>query len=50
MTVVALTGGVAAGKTTVTDILSARGARVIDADILARAAVQPGSPALHGIQ
>ena len=50
MTVVALTGGVAAGKTTVTDILSARGARVIDADILARAAVQPGSPALQGIQ
>ena len=50
MTVVALTGGVAAGKTTVTDILAARGARVIDADILARAAVQPGSPALQGIQ
>ena len=50
MTVVALTGGVAAGKTTVTDILSARGARVIDADILARQAVQPGSPALQGIQ
>ena len=50
MTVVALTGCVAAGKTTVTDILSARGARVIDADILARAAVQPGSPALQGIQ
>ena len=50
MTVVALTGGIAAGKTTVTDILSARGARVIDADILARQAVQPGSPALQGIQ
>ena len=50
MTVVALTGGVAAGKTTVTDILSARGARVIDADILARQAVQPGSPALQGIR
>ena len=50
MTVVALTGGVAAGKTTVTDILSALGARVIDADILARQAVQPGSPALQGIQ
>ena len=50
MTVVALTGGVAAGKTTVTDILSSRGARVIDADILARQAVQPGSPALQGIQ
>jgi len=49
MTIVALTGGVAAGKTTVTEILSARGARVIDADILARAAVAPGSPALQEI-
>lgn len=49
MTIVALTGGVAAGKTTVADVLSARGARVIDADILARAAVAPGSPALQKI-
>lgn len=50
MTVVALTGGVAAGKTTVTEILSARGAVVIDADVLARRAVEPGSPGLEEIR
>jgi len=50
MTVVALTGGVAAGKTTVTDVLSARGAWIIDADVLARRAVEPGTPALAEIQ
>jgi len=50
MTVVAVTGGVAAGKTTVSEVLSQRGARVIDADILARVAVEPGSPALHDIR
>ena len=50
MTVVALTGGVAAGKTTVTEVLSARGAVIIDADVLARRAVEPGGPALEEIR
>jgi dephospho-CoA kinase len=50
MTVVALTGGVAAGKTTVTDVLAVRGAWVIDADVLARRAVEPGTQALEEIQ
>lgn len=49
MTVVALTGGVGAGKTTVSAVLSACGAHIIDADVLARAAVAPGSEALRKI-
>ncbi len=46
MTVVALTGGIAAGKTTVTDVFRAKGITVIDADLIAREAVAPGTPAL----
>ena len=49
MTVVALSGGVAAGKSTVTDVLSGLGAYVIDADVLARQAVEPGTPAFRDI-
>lgn len=46
MPVVAVTGGVAAGKSTVTAVLAEHGALVIDADVLARQAVLPGSDAL----
>jgi dephospho-CoA kinase len=49
MTIVALTGGVAAGKTAVTDVLRDRGALIIDADVLARSAVEPGTKALGRI-
>ena len=49
MTVVALTGGIAAGKTTVTDVLTARGVAVVDADVLARNAVGKGSRALEAL-
>jgi len=44
--VVGLTGNIGSGKTTVARTLAARGVHVIDADVLAREAVQPGSPAL----
>jgi dephospho-CoA kinase len=44
--VIGLTGGIASGKTTVAALLVARGAAVIDADLLARQAVEPGQPAL----
>jgi dephospho-CoA kinase len=47
--VVGLTGGIATGKSTFAALLRARGAAVIDADALARAAVAPGSPALAEI-
>jgi dephospho-CoA kinase len=47
--VVGLTGGIASGKSTFAEALRARGAPVIDADALARAAVAPGTPALAEI-
>ena len=46
MLLVALTGGVGAGKSTVAAMLADHGAVVIDADDLAREAVAPGSPGL----
>jgi len=46
---VGLTGGIATGKSTVDAILRELGARVIDADVLAREVVEPGEPALAEI-
>jgi dephospho-CoA kinase len=46
---VGLTGGIASGKSLVADELAARGAIIIDADVLARAVVEPGAPALAAI-
>jgi dephospho-CoA kinase len=43
---VGLTGGIGAGKSTVAELLAARGAVVVDADQVARAVVEPGEPAL----
>jgi dephospho-CoA kinase len=42
---VGLTGGIGAGKSAVAEILRAEGIPVIDADVLARAVVEPGQPA-----
>lgn len=44
-----LTGGVASGKSTVGRLLRKYGVAVIDADVLARRAVEPGQPALREI-
>jgi dephospho-CoA kinase len=52
MVKVGLTGGIASGKSSVCGIFSRLGARVLDADVLAREAVRPGRPAwikLRGI-
>ena len=46
MLMVGLTGGIGAGKSTVANMLTARGAVVIDADAIAREVVEPGMPAL----
>lgn len=46
---VALTGNIASGKTTVGSVWVSRGARVIEADLLARLAVAPGTDALERI-
>lgn len=47
--VVALTGGVASGKSTVAEHFSARGVPVLDADEAARAVVAPGSAGLRAV-
>jgi dephospho-CoA kinase len=46
---VGLTGGLATGKSTVSEILRGLGCVVLDADVLAREIVQPGEPALAAI-
>ncbi len=49
MLLVGLTGNIASGKSTVARILAERGALIIDADVLARRAVEPGTHALRAI-
>lgn len=46
---VALTGGIASGKSTVAGLLRSLGAVVIDADQLARDVVAPGTPGLQEV-
>jgi dephospho-CoA kinase len=46
---VGLTGGIATGKSTVSEIFARLGAVVIDADQLAREVVAPGAPALAAV-
>ncbi len=49
MRTIGLTGGIASGKSTVSQMLSEMGAHVIDADALAREVVEPGTAALKEI-
>jgi len=49
MQLVALTGGIASGKSAVAARLAERGAVVVDADRIAREVVEPGTPALARI-
>ena len=49
MRLIGLTGGIGSGKSTVARMLAARGAAVVDADLLAREVVEPGQPALAEI-
>lgn len=49
MAVIGLTGGIASGKSTVARMLAVEGAEIIDADLLARQAVQPGRPAYAAV-
>lgn len=48
--IVGLTGGIATGKSTVTQMLREMGAYVVDADVWARKVVAPGSAGLRQIQ
>jgi dephospho-CoA kinase len=47
--VVVLTGGIASGKTVVSDLFAKRGVPVIDTDRIAHQIVEPGQPALEQI-
>jgi dephospho-CoA kinase len=49
MTRIGLTGGIASGKSVVSEVLSSLGALVVDHDVLAREAVAPGSVGLERI-
>ena len=49
MKIVGLTGGIGAGKSTVARMLVEKGARLIDADVLARQVVEPEAPAWKDI-
>ncbi len=46
---VGLTGGIASGKTVVSERFASRGVPVIDTDVIAREVVAPGQPALHEV-
>ncbi|MCW2778786.1 MAG: dephospho-CoA kinase [Frankiales bacterium] len=46
MKTIGLTGGIGAGKSTVSRLLASWGAAVVDADLLAREVVEPGSEGL----
>jgi dephospho-CoA kinase len=47
--VVGISGGIGSGKTTVTDLFAELGVEVIDADVIAREVVEPGTSALKAI-
>ncbi|SLM64597.1 MULTISPECIES: dephospho-CoA kinase [Dickeya] len=47
--IIALTGGIGSGKSTVAQGFAALGIGVVDADVIARQVVEPGQPALAAI-
>ncbi|KMY55025.1 dephospho-CoA kinase [Bacillus sp. FJAT-27231] len=47
--IIGLTGGIASGKSTVSRLLKERGYVIVDADVAARAVVEPGSQTLSQI-
>ena len=49
MLLVGLTGNIASGKSAVAEILATCGATIIDADVLAREVVEPGTPGYDAI-
>ncbi len=48
--IVALTGGIGSGKSTVANAFADFGVPIVDADIIARQVVEPATPALRAIQ
>ena len=49
MILVGLTGGIGSGKSTVSSMLAARGAEIVDADVITREVQEPGSPVVTAI-
>ncbi|WP_257456418.1 dephospho-CoA kinase [Archangium lipolyticum] len=49
MKIYGLTGGIASGKSTVSRMLTELGAQVLDADVIAREVVEPGTPGLAAV-
>ena len=49
MTIIAVTGGIGSGKTTVVNLFKNKGIDIIDTDVIARQLVLPGSEALQEI-
>ncbi|WP_416306109.1 dephospho-CoA kinase [Neptunicella sp. SCSIO 80796] len=47
--IIGLTGGIGSGKTTVANLFARQGIEIIDADVLAREVVMPGSDGLKAI-
>ncbi|MBD2822258.1 dephospho-CoA kinase [Xenorhabdus sp. 42] len=47
--IIALTGGIGSGKTTISNVFSSLGAPIIDADVIAREVVAAGTPVLQAI-
>jgi len=47
--IVALTGGIGSGKSTVANAFARHGVAIVDADVIARQVVEPGTPALAKI-
>ena len=46
---IGLTGGIGSGKSTVSRLLAAHGAVIVDADAIAREVVEPGTPGLAAV-
>ena len=46
---IGLTGGIGSGKSTVSRLLAERGAVIVDADVIAREVVEPGTPGLAAV-
>nr|WP_277628928.1 dephospho-CoA kinase [Pantoea allii] len=44
-----MTGGIGSGKSTIAEYFAASGVDIIDADVIAREVVEPGTPALQAI-
>jgi dephospho-CoA kinase len=49
MYIVAITGGIGSGKTTIANQFAELGIEIVDADVIAREVVEPGTPALAAI-